>query len=57
MLTEWLESAPSQVLALIEGVSPSTIRNRLHSARQAGIIGKPGSGKRSAVGDVARSER
>ena len=49
MLTDWLESAPSQVLALIEGVSPSTIRNRLHSARQAGVIGKPGSGKRSAI--------
>lgn len=56
MLTDWLESAPSQVLALIEGVSPSTIRNRLHSARQAGVIGKPGSGKRSAVGDMARNK-
>jgi hypothetical protein len=49
ILTEWLESAPSQVLALIEGVSPSTIRNRLHSAREAGVIGKPGSGKRSTI--------
>jgi hypothetical protein len=48
MLTEWLESSPSQVLAAIEGVSPSTIRNRLNSAREAGVIGKPGSGKRSS---------
>ena len=56
ILTEWLESAPSQVLALIEGVSPSTIRNRLHSARQAGVIGKPGSGKRSAIGDLGRNK-
>lgn len=57
ILTDWLESAPSQVLALIEGVSPSTIRNRLHSARQAGVIGKPGSGKRSAIGDIARDKK
>jgi hypothetical protein len=56
ILTDWLESAPSQVLALIEGVSPSTIRNRLHSARQAGVIGKPGSGKRSAIGDMVRDK-
>jgi len=48
MLTEWLETSPSQVLAAIEGVSPSTIRNRLNSAREAGVIGKPGSGKRSS---------
>lgn len=48
MLTEWLETAPSQVLAAIEEVSPSTIRNRLNSAREAGVIGKPGSGKRSS---------
>jgi galactose mutarotase-like enzyme len=47
MLTEWLETSPSQVAA-IEGVSPSTIRNRLNSAREAGVIGKPGSGKRSS---------
>lgn len=47
ILTDWLETAPSQVLAAIEGVSPTTIRNRLHSAREAGLIGKPGPGKRS----------
>ncbi len=47
LLTDWLEAAPSQVLAVIEGVSPSTIRNRLNSARESGLIGKPGSGKRS----------
>ena len=55
ILTEWLESAPSQVLALIEGVSPSTIRNRLHSAREAGVIGKPGSGKRSTIPTTSES--
>jgi hypothetical protein len=47
MLTDWLESSPSQVLAAVEKVSPTTIRNRLHSARTAGVIGKPGSGRRS----------
>jgi len=49
LLTEWMETSPSQVLAAIEGVSPTTIRNRLHSARIAGVIGNPGSGKRSAI--------
>jgi len=48
LLTDWLETSPSQVLAAIEQVSPTTIRNRLHSARIAGVIGKPGSGKRSS---------
>lgn len=49
LLTDWLETSPSQVLAAIEKVSPTTIRNRLHSARTAGVIGNPGSGKRSAI--------
>lgn len=47
-LTDWLDSSPAQVLASIEGVSVTTIRNRIHSARESGFIGKPGSGKRSA---------
>jgi hypothetical protein len=55
LLTDWLETAPSQVLASIEGVSASTIRNRLHSAREAGLIGKPGSGKRSTVANSTES--
>lgn len=55
LLTDWLETAPSQVLASIEGVSASTIRNRLHSAREAGLIGKPGSGKRSTIANSAES--
>lgn len=46
LLTEWLESSPAQVLAAIEGVSVVTIRNRLHSAREQGLLHKPGSGKR-----------
>ena len=52
LLTEWMETSPSQVLAAIEGVSPTTIRNRLHTARESGLIGKPGSGKRSAMSVV-----
>jgi hypothetical protein len=46
LLTEWLESSPAQVLAAVEGVSVVTIRNRLHSAREQGLLDKPGSGKR-----------
>lgn len=49
LLTDWLETSPSQVLAAIEKVSPTTIRNRLHSARTARVIGKPGAGKRSSI--------
>jgi len=49
LLTGWMETSPSQVLAAIEGVSATTIRNRLHTARESGLIGKPGSGKRSAM--------
>jgi len=49
LLTDWLETSPSQVLAAIEKVSPTTIRNRLHTARTARVIGKPGAGKRSSV--------
>jgi len=56
LLTEWLETSPSQVLAAVEGVSPTTIRNRLHSARVAGVIGNPGSGKRSAIEAVDKRE-
>lgn len=47
LLTDWLESSPAQVLADVEGVSATTIRNRIHAAREAGVIGKPGPGKRS----------
>lgn len=43
-----LPSSPAQVLAALEGVSVVTIRNRLHSAREQGLLEKPGSGKRSA---------
>lgn len=48
LLTMWRESSPAQVLAAMEGVSVITIRNRLHSARETKILGKPGAGKRSA---------
>ena len=47
LLTDWLESSPAQVLADVEGVPATTIRNRIHAARELGVIGKPGSGKRS----------
>ena len=47
LLTDWLESSPAQVLADVEGVPATTIRNRIHAARESGVIGKPGSGKRS----------
>lgn len=47
-LTDWLESSPAQLIALMEGVSVTTIRNRLHAARESGILQKPGAGKRSA---------
>ena len=47
LLTDWLDSSPAQVLADVEGVPATTIRNRIHAARELGVIGKPGSGKRS----------
>lgn len=47
-LTHWLEAAPAQLIALIEGVSVSTIRNRLNAARDWGLIEKPGAGVRSS---------
>lgn len=47
-LTDWLETSPAQVLAAIEGVSVTTIRNRIYAAREKGAIEKPGSGIRSA---------
>lgn len=47
-LTDWLESSPAQLIAFMEGVSVTTIRNRLHAARESGILQKPGAGKRSA---------
>jgi hypothetical protein len=49
LLTEWLETSPSQVLAGVERVSATTIRNRLYSAREIGILGKPGAGRRSST--------
>ena len=47
-LTDWLETSPAQLLATIEGVSVTTIRNRIYAAREIGAIGKPGAGVRSA---------
>jgi hypothetical protein len=47
-LTEWLETSPARVLAAVEGVAVTTIRNRIYAARELGEIGKPGSGVRSA---------
>jgi hypothetical protein len=47
-LTNWLESAPAQLIAIYEGVSVSTIRNRLNAAREQGFIEKPGAGIRSS---------
>lgn len=47
-LTEWLEAAPAQLIARMEGVSVSTIRNRLNAARELGLLEKPGAGVRSA---------
>jgi len=47
-LTEWLETSPARVLAAVEGVAVTTIRNRIYAARELGEIEKPGSGVRSA---------
>jgi hypothetical protein len=47
-LTHWLEAAPAQLIALMEDVSVSTIRNRLNAARDWGLIEKPGAGVRSS---------
>ena len=47
-LTDWLETSPAQLLASIEGVSVTTIRNRIYAAREIGAIEKPGAGVRSA---------
>ena len=47
-LTDWLETSPAQLLANIEGVSVTTIRNRIYAAREIGTIEKPGAGVRSA---------
>jgi hypothetical protein len=47
-LTEWLETSPARVLAEVEGVAVTTIRNRIYAARELGEIEKPGSGVRSA---------
>jgi hypothetical protein len=47
-LTDWLETSPAQLLANIEGVSVTTIRNRIYAAREIGAIEKPGAGVRSA---------
>jgi len=47
-LTDWLETSPAQLLANIEGVSVTTIRNRIYAAREIGDIEKPGAGVRSA---------
>jgi hypothetical protein len=47
-LTDWLETSPAQLLASIEGVSVTTIHNRIYAAREIGAIEKPGAGVRSA---------
>ena len=47
-LTDWLETSPAQLLASVEGVSVTTIRNRIYAAREIGAIEKPGAGVRSA---------
>lgn len=47
-LTDWLETSPAQLIANIEGVSVTTIRNRIYAARELGAIEKPGAGVRSA---------
>jgi hypothetical protein len=47
-LTEWNETSPARVLAAVEGVAVTTIRNRIYAARELGEIEKPGSGVRSA---------
>jgi hypothetical protein len=47
-LTEWLETSPARVLASVEGVAVTTIRNRIYAARELGEIEKPGAGIRSA---------
>lgn len=47
-LTDWLETSPAQLLSSIEGVSTTTIRNRIYAAREIGAIEKPGAGVRSA---------
>jgi len=47
-LTDWLETSPAQLLANIEGVSVTTIRNRIYAAREIGAIEKLGAGVRSA---------
>jgi hypothetical protein len=45
-LNLWAEPSAAQILSLIEGVPPATIRNRLRLARERGILDSPGSGKR-----------
>jgi hypothetical protein len=47
-LTHWLEAAPAQLIANMEEVSVSTIRNRLNAAREIGLLEKPGAGIRSS---------
>lgn len=45
-LNLWAEPSAAQILSLIEGVPPATIRNRLRLARERGVLDSPGSGKR-----------
>ena len=46
LLISWGESAAAKVLAEIEGVSVRTMHSRLRLARDAGLLGSPGSGAR-----------
>lgn len=41
-------TSPARVLAEVEGVAVTTIRNRIYAARELGEIEKPGAGVRSA---------
>lgn len=45
-LAIWGETSAASVIAKLEGTTVVTIRNRLFSARQKGVLDKPGSGTR-----------
>lgn len=45
-LTQWGEISSAMVIAELEGVSVTTVRNRLQSARKSGDLESPGSGAR-----------
>jgi hypothetical protein len=47
-LIQWGETSAAAVIAELEGTAIVTIRNRLYSAREKGLIKKPGPGVRKA---------